>query len=815
LCRLIDRHDLPETMRMPFSFLSTTRFLLRQLAQTGVVLAMGAQMQLAAAQNLAFDVPAQPLEQSLRQFARQARLQLVFPPELTQGMNAPTLQGQFSVEVGLQALLQGTDLRGTVQGDTLSITRRPARPSVSVSTLPEVVVSAGDQYVNLLPTPYAGGQVAKGVRLGVLGNTSHMAAPFSTTSYTSEAVSQQQASTVAEAINRDPSVRYTVLPGGNVDNLFIRGFPIWEGNSGEIAFDGIYGVAPNYRVRTEYVDRIEVVKGPGALLFGMSPNGSVGGVINIAPKRANENVARLTTSLSSDSLVRGHVDVGRRLGDEAQYGIRINSSYYAGDTGADHQSMEGGVFAAALDYEGERFRSTLDLLAQNEDIDGVGRPIMPSGVTAMPQAPDGSLNVTQPWEWSKNRERAVVLRTEFDVNRQLTVFANVGKSTADVQRVYDSAPRLVSAAGDTNITPTYASFDVDRSTVDAGLRSRIQTGGVRHSVTLQTALYEEDFHRVLSPGLPVQSNIYAPVAYPAQTIARPGALPRIHNNRNTSVALVDTMQLLDERLQVSLGLRRQRIESTNFNLHTSAPSNHYDESVTTPALGVVFRPASNWSVYANHIEGLSKGDIAPPAASNYGEVLAPYKSKQYELGTKYDFGAFMATAALFQIEKPSAGLIDGRYALNGEQRNRGLELYGYGQVSSQLRLLGGITFIDSTITRSSNPALVGNRPIGSARMQANLGAEWDLPGVPGLTLLGDMTHTGRQFVNQTNSLEIPAWTRIDMGARYATRWLGRKTTLRASVQNLTNRNAWVGVTSWGAVSAQIPRTYVVSASFDF
>ncbi|WP_373791529.1 TonB-dependent siderophore receptor, partial [Delftia acidovorans] len=361
---------------------------------------LGLQLQLAAAQSVSFDVPAQPLAQALSQFARQAGLQLTYSSELVQGRQAPALNGSHDVRQGLAALLQGSGLQGRIEGGTLTLLPTAANAPENAHRLSEITVTAGDQYVSLLPAPYAGGQVAKGVRLGVLGNTGNMQAPFSTTSYTSEAVRNQQAGTIAEAVNRDPSVRYTVLPGGNVDNLYIRGFPIWEGNSGEIAFDGIYGIAPNYRVRTEYVDRIEVVKGPGALLFGMSPNGSVGGVINIAPKRANEDVARLTTGWTSDSLWRAHADVGRRFGDEAQYGIRVNASKYGGDTSMDHQSTDGHVLAVALDYEVERFRATLDLLSQDERIDGVGRPIMPTGLTSMPAAPDGRRNVTQPWEWS-------------------------------------------------------------------------------------------------------------------------------------------------------------------------------------------------------------------------------------------------------------------------------------------------------------------------------------------------------------------------------------------------------------------------------
>jgi iron complex outermembrane receptor protein len=74
---------------------------------------------------------------------------------------------------------------------------------------------------------------------------------------------------------------------GIVDSFFIRGFPVGEGNLGELAFDGVYGVAPNYRVFTEYAERVELVKGPGAQLYGMSPNSAVGGVINVVPKRSS------------------------------------------------------------------------------------------------------------------------------------------------------------------------------------------------------------------------------------------------------------------------------------------------------------------------------------------------------------------------------------------------------------------------------------------------------------------------------------------------------------------------------------------------
>ncbi len=77
---------------------------------------------------------------------------------------------------------------------------------------------------------------------------------------------------MSEALSRDPSVRATQTTGAPFDSFSIRGFPSGEGTSGEIAFDGIYGVAPSFRVFTDYAERIEVLKGPSAALSGSRPH---------------------------------------------------------------------------------------------------------------------------------------------------------------------------------------------------------------------------------------------------------------------------------------------------------------------------------------------------------------------------------------------------------------------------------------------------------------------------------------------------------------------------------------------------------------
>ena len=170
---------------------------------------------------------------------------------------------------------------------------------------------------------YAGGQVAQGGRLGLLGNTETAKSPFSVSSYTDTFVRDRQASTVSEALALDPSVRATQTTGAPFDSLSVRGLPVNEGISGEIAFDGVYGIAPTFRVFADYAERIEVLKGPSAGLSGMPPNGGIGGVINVVPKRAGEDLTRVTLDYNSIARGGGQLDVARRGGEGREGAPRL------------------------------------------------------------------------------------------------------------------------------------------------------------------------------------------------------------------------------------------------------------------------------------------------------------------------------------------------------------------------------------------------------------------------------------------------------------------------------------------------------------
>ena len=203
---------------------------------------------------------------------------------------------------------------------------------------------------------------------------------------------------------------------------------------------------------------------------------------------------------------------------------------------------------------------------------------------------------------------------------------------------------------------------------------------------------------------------------------------------------------------------------------------------------------------------------------NAGQVLDPFKSTQYEVGAKYDGGAIGATLSVFRVNQPTAILAGDIVRDDGEQLNQGIELSWYGQAAESLRLLGGVSFLDTEYKKTQFSVNEGNTVIGVPEIQANVGVEWEVPRLSGFSVDGRVVYTSTQEANAANTLSIPSWTRMDIGGRYELE-LGEKTlTFRGRVDNVTDKNYWASV--GGSVGANYlvqggPRTFVVSASLDF
>lgn len=696
-------------------------------------------------------------------------------------------------------------------------TTAPRAPGATASTTLPTVTVTGTPAFSELPPVYAGGQVARGGSLGLLGNRDYMDTPFVVTSITSQAIQDQQARSVSDVVRNDPSVR-VIWPGVSYGSQFaIRGFPV-QGQ--DIAVNGVYGIVPPQLTGgLDMMERVEILRGPSALLNGMAPSGAVGGTVNLVTKRATDApINRVTTNYWSDSQFGTSVDIGRRFGDENQFGIRLNGSYRDGDTSVDDQRQRVGFGSVGLDYRSSTVRLSADLGYQRLHVDNPTRPIYTDNPNfKIPGAPKGSDSLGQPWYYAKSEDTFGMVHGEVDLTPRLTAYATAGGRKNDFLGLYNFL-YLRNNAGDFRGNQYYQPTYSDTSTVLGGLTGKLDTGPVKHTLNLSASTLETEAG-VLAPVISTfTGNLYDPPSLDKPSLSgRASDAPKTSKTKLSSFAFADTMSALDERVQLTAGVRRQVVEVDNFSAVTGNPTTSYSQAAYTPAFALVVKPWQSVSLYANYIQALSQGPTATAPALNAGTVFAPVKSEQYEIGTKLDLGNMGGSLSYFEIKQPN-GVIDpasNLFGIDGEQRNRGVELNAFGEVVRGVRVLGGVTFLDGKLTKTAGGATNGNKAVGVPDTQLNLGMEYDLPWVTGLTLTGRYIYTSSQYYNVTNTQKIPSWNTFDIGARYTTKIQGKQVIFRAAVENLFNKDYWAAASTNYGLARGVPRTYMLSASIDF
>lgn len=685
-------------------------------------------------------------------------------------------------------------------------------------TLPAVTVTANSAQDQDLPAPYAGGQVAQGARLGMMGNQDVMDTPFNVTSYTAELIQNQQARTLADVMANDASVRFTTSSGHAYENFRIRGFDV---NQNDVAINGMYGLAPMGRTPLEFVERVEVLKGPNALFSGMAPSGAVGGTINLVPKRADDTPnATFGVNWQGDGQLGTTIDAGRRFGDANQWGARVNGAFSDGATTLDGQSRKREFLSLSLDYRGSALSASIDAYHSQESFQGGTPAMFWFGGSVVPKAPDPRINQFSTG-YGSIQSNAVVGRAEYRFNDNVSVFGGIGRRDSHQSGLINGThARQIDANGNFTGSIIGQRAYTDATSAEAGLRSRFKTGAVGHELVLQASILDTEDGSATGTTSTFRSNIYDPITPVMPGV--PDSAPKTAENTLTSLALVDTMSFLDDRLRLTGGLRNQRVKTTNFDKNGNTTS-RYDKQAVTPAVALVVKPwGPDLSFYANYVQGLSKGDsVTDTTATNFGQVFAPYKTEQKEVGVKWNAGTFTNTLALFQIDKPML-VTEGTtarptYADGGEKRVRGVEWNTFGELARGVRVLGGVTYSQGKQTKTSFGRYDGNTAVGAPRWQANTGLEWDTPWIAGLTLSARVQATSSQYADAANKLKIPGWGQLDLGARYAMLVNGKDVVLRLNVNNVFDKHYYAGSFSDTTPIATLgpARTVTASASISF
>ncbi|MBC7662932.1 MAG: TonB-dependent receptor plug domain-containing protein, partial [Caulobacter sp.] len=430
--------------------------------------------------------------------------------------------------------------------------------AASATEVQEVVISASaDASAGGLKAPYAGGQVARGGRVGLLGSQDVMETPFNITNYTSKIIQDYQAASLADVLQNDPGVRVTRGFGNFQQAYMVRGLVVY---SDDISYNGLYGLLPRQYLAAQLVERVEVLRGASAFINGAAPGGSgLGGAVNVSPKRAaNAPQAEVTVSVDGGQVSEA-IDVGRRFGVHKEFGLRGNVVHSEGDSSVkgEHDKLDAALLGA--DWHTGNVRASADIGSQDNLIRGATPNITVSG--PIPFAPHADKQVAQPWTYSHERDTFGTLRAEIDIASSVTAWAAGGFREGHE----DNQLENTTVDGATGAQSLYASVNARRDTIktgEAGLRASFATGPVKHTIVGSYGAYQSvsknayafsDFVNPASAGT-VYDTQFVPM--PAETYLVGGSLSNPLTTQRlvtSSEALADTLDFLDGSVLLTVG----------------------------------------------------------------------------------------------------------------------------------------------------------------------------------------------------------------------------------------------------------------------
>lgn len=697
---------------------------------------------------------------------------------------------------------------------TLALALGTAAPAFAQEAADTIVVTA--QRINATHVENGGGA-------GVLGNKPAEDLPFNVRSIDETLILNQQPRSLGEVLENDPTVRMGYGFGNAAELFVIRGFALF---GDDVGLNGLYGITPRQLIAPELFQSVQVLNGSSAFLNGAAPGGSgLGGSVNLLLKRAGDApLNRVTAGFVSDSHFSGSFDVSRRFGDGA-FGVRVNGNYQDGQLGIDREDRKSQVLGAGFDWKSGPVRVSLDLGYQKVRVDDL-RPKVTIYTATIPKVPKAGANYAQDYTYSELRDLFGVFTFEYDFADNATLWAKAGARDGSEDGIYGGFNLFDATTGAGGGNALYVPRTDNNEAVEVGARVKLGSAVTHEIVFGANASWQVNrnaFDFLYGPGFAgFATNLYdtPQLDIPSSTLVG-GDLDDpypVSRTKLWSAFASDTVGFLDDRILVTGGLRLQTLNVKSYGYYDGGVlAGTYDDDAITPVVGVVVKPVEGVSLYANRIEALQQGPTAGFGAANFGQIFPPYVSTQYEFGGKAKLGPVFATIAAYQIKKPY-GYIDPDtliYAINGTQRNRGVEITLNGQVAPGLRLITGMAFTKAKLLGSTDPN-AGTEAKGVPDWTANANVEWDTP-LTGLTLTGRVTHTGKQWVDVANTMRLSSWTVFNAGARYVLAAGQTPVTLRFNVDNIANKRYWAS--AWDDFSAALlqgsPRTFKASISADF
>lgn len=628
--------------------------------------------------------------------------------------------------------------------------------------------------------------------------------PASVTVIPADLMKDQSMQSIADVIRYVPGA--TAHQGeGNRDQIILRGMSA----GADMYVDGIRDDAQVFRDLYN-LERVEVLKGAGGMIFG---RGGAGGVLNrVTKKPVFGHVGEASVSLGQNSQLRGTVDIGGKISDSAAW--RLNAMGEGADSFRDDADLKryavnptltllpSAQTAITLGFEHLRDERTADRGFPSQN----GRPF-----NADPSTFFG--NADQSTARSNVDGAYAIVEHDLGGGQQLKNSLRVTHYDKFYQNVFPATGVAVSTEG--NVTLNAYNNANDRTNIfnQTDLTTKFKTRGLEHTLLIGLELGHQDSTTKRNTGFfgagAGTTSVTVPASNPVATATsfRQNGTDANNNVQADIAALYVQDQIaLSTEWKLLAGLRYDYFKASLDDRRTTTPAidlEHADNAFS-PRLGLIWSPNSTSTYYASYSSSFLPSAETLGLAVNTAN-LDPENAKNYEIGGRWDLlPTLTLSAAVFRLDRNNVRNADGLggIVLTGQTLTDGLEMGLQGDITRNWQVTAGYSHLDSRITKAT--AAAGNLNHRPQLVPKNTLSVWNklaLGGGWGASL--GVVYQSESFPNADNRVTLPAFTRADGALYYA--FAGGKTRLALNVQNLFDEKYFPTADANNNISPGAPR----------
>lgn len=643
-------------------------------------------------------------------------------------------------------------------------------------------------------------------------DTSIHETPQSISVVTREAVEDLGATRLQDALDYAGGVgRANNFGGQGLTTITVRGFTTGEFYRNGFPINRGYPNMPDANT----LERLEVLRGPAATLYG---RGDPGGTFNVVSKQpSSERSVTLGSQLNDQGMYRGTLDATGPLDEEGQVSYRLNVLGEGGETFRDHVETERYAVTPVLSWQvNDATRITFegDFMRNNHPLD--------RGLTRYP-AQTGTASRDTFWGEKDagklhNDNNMAQLRFEHDLNDSWTLGGGVQVLDGSLQGNAIEANSLGADGRTLSRNFNWRKLEWTDRDVQLNLTGRFTTGGLEHLLLTGIEYEDYDYTSIIMRSSGAAGTYAIDIYDPVYGQARP-ALTRTptHDKENlkTWAAFVQDQVSLTERLKLLVGARFERFEHDYESYVTGVRPWEKSENAVTPRLGLTYDLTEDLALYAS----ASRSFKPNTGAARLGGGFDPEEGKAYELGAKWQVldKQLSVEAAVYQIDKKNVlttDPLDSTFSIAaGEVRSRGFDLNVVGNITPAWKVIGGYAYVDAQVTKD-NTLRNGTRLVNIPKQSVSLLSLYEIQDGPlrGLGLGGGARYVDERAGQTANTpnFSMDSYTVVDLLSYYK---VNDNVRLNLDVKNVFDEDYEEG--AFGNIYAYpgAPRTVQVGISY--